>query len=256
MTGTANRPLAGFDVTGKRAVITGASRGLGRILTRAFDAAGAQLTLVARSESRLGDVAEELTGDPLVCAGDVRDAEFNARVAEQTVARFGGVDVWICNAGVSPEVAEVAKTDPDTWREIVDTNLTGTFLGARAAADVLGEGGRIIVTGSVLGVRPKGGLAAYSASKSAMHSLVSVLAQELGPRGITANAVALGWFDTGMGAHWHRDPGRLDDIAAHTALGRWGTPEDLPGVYLFLASAASAYVTGTTITADGGYALV
>lgn len=244
------------DISGRRVVITGAGRGLGRVLATAFDAAGAELGLVARSENALAKVAGSLRGDPLVCTGDVRADEFNEAVAERMLDRFGGVDVWICNAGVSPEVATVAETKPEVWREIIDVNLTGTFLGARAAAAVMGEGGRIIVTGSVIGVRPRAGLSAYAASKSGAHSLVQALAQELGPRAITVNAVALGWFDTGMGAHWHRDAERENDIVGHTALGRWGTPADLPGIYLFLASRSSAYVTGTTITVDGGYSLL
>ena len=249
--------LAGHPgVPGRRVVITGASRGLGRVLAAAFDGAGARLGLVGRSEAALKEVAESLRGDPLICPGDVRDEEFNESVAAGMVERFGGVDTWICNAGVSPEVAAVADTTPEAWREIIDVNLTGAFLGARAGAAVMGPGGRIIVTGSVLGERPRAGLAAYSASKGGAHSLVSALAQELGPRGITVNAVALGWFDTGMGAHWHRDPERGGAIVAHTALRRWGTPTDLPGVYLFLASESAAYVTGTTITVDGGYSLL
>jgi len=244
------------DISGRRVVITGAGRGLGRVLASAFDAAGAELGLVARSENALQKVADSLHGDPLVYAGDVRADGFNEAVAQRMLDRFGGVDVWICNAGVSPEVATVAETRPEVWREIIDVNLTGTFLGARAAAAVMGEGGRIIVTGSIIGVRPRAGLAAYAASKSATHSLVQALAQELGSRAITANAVALGWFDTGMGAHWHRDTERENDIVGHTALGRWGTAADLPGIYLFLASESSAYVTGTTITVDGGYSLL
>ena len=191
-----------------------------------------------------------------MCAGDVRDADFNETVAERMVDRFGGVDVWICNAGVSPEVAASTEMTPAAWREIIDVNLTGTFLGARAVAARMGVGGRVIVTGSVLGDRPHGRLAAYSASKGGAHALVRALAQELGPRKITANAVALGWFDTGLGAHWRRDESRDKDIVSHTALGRWGTAADLSGVYLFLASAASAYITGTTITVDGGYSLL
>jgi NAD(P)-dependent dehydrogenase (short-subunit alcohol dehydrogenase family) len=243
-------------VSGRRVVITGAGRGLGSVLAQAFDAAGARLGLVARSEAALDEVASSLRGEPLVCAGDVRDAEFNESVATGMLERFGGVDVWICNAGVSPGVSPVADTSPEVWREIIDVNLTGTFLGARAAAAVLGPGGRIVVTGSVLGARPRAGLAAYSASKSGAHSLVAALAQELGPRGITVNAVALGWFDTGLGAHWRRDAERDNGVVAHTALRRWGTPADLPGIYLFLASDSSAYVTGTTITVDGGYSLL
>lgn len=245
-----------MDVAGRRVVITGAGRGLGRILAIAFDGEGAQLGLVARSGPELNGVAASLTTTPVVCAGDVRDEEFNETVAEQMLDRFGGVDVWICNAGISPEATGITQMTSAAWREIVDVNLTGTFLGARAASARMGDGGRIIVTGSVLGDRPHGLLAAYSASKGGVHTLIRSLAQELGPRKITANAVALGWFETGLGAYWHRDEGRGKDIAAHTALGRWGTAADLPGVYLFLASDASAYVTGTTITVDGGYSLL
>jgi NAD(P)-dependent dehydrogenase (short-subunit alcohol dehydrogenase family) len=244
------------DVAGRRVVITGAGRGLGRVLATTFDAAGAQLALVARAEDTLRAVAGSLSGEALVCAGDVREEGFNESVAETVVDRFGGVDVWICNAGVSPEVTSLADQQPASWRDIVDVNLTGTFLGARAAAAVMKEGGRIIVTGSVLGQRPRAGLGAYAVSKSGVEALVQVLALELGERAITANAVALGWFDTGMGAHWHRDEKREDAIAGHTALGRWGTAADVAGVYLFLASESSAYVTGTTITVDGGYSLL
>jgi NAD(P)-dependent dehydrogenase (short-subunit alcohol dehydrogenase family) len=243
-------------VTGRRVVITGAGRGLGRVLATAFDSAGAHLGLIARSGAALAEVAGSLAGEALICAGDVRDAEFNETVAKQMIDRFGGVDVWICNAGVSPEVSSVLEMEPTTWRDIIDVNLTGTFLGARAAAAVMGRGGRIIVTGSVLGQRPHAGLAAYSASKSGVQALVQALAQELGPQGITVNTVALGWFDTGMGAHWHRHAERESDIVRHTALGRWGGPADLAGAYLFLASTSSAYVTGTTITVDGGYSLL
>lgn len=243
-------------IQGRRVVITGAGRGLGSVLAKAFDTAGARLGLVARSKAALDEVASSLRGEPLVCAGDIREAEFNESVAEGMLDRFGGVDVWICNAGVSPAVSPVTETTPETWREVIDVNLTGTFLGARAAAAVLGPGGRIIVTGSVLGTRPRAGLAAYSASKSGADALVATLAQELGPRGVTVNAVALGWFDTGLGAHWRRDAERDNQIVDHTALRRWGTPADLPGIYLFLASDSSAYVTGTTITVDGGYSLL
>ena len=251
-----DRRAAHADVAGRRVVITGAGRGLGRVLATAFDAAGARLGLVGRNEAALKEVAESLRGDPLLCVGDVRDEQFNESVATGMLERFGGVDAWICNAGISPGVTTVAQTTADAWREILDVNLTGTFLGARAGAAVMRSGGRIIVTGSVLGERPRAGLAAYSASKSGAHSLVGALAQELGPRGITVNAVALGWFDTGMGAHWRRDAERDNAIVAHTALRRWGTSTDLPGIYLFLASESSAYVTGTTITVDGGYSVM
>lgn len=243
------------DVEGRRVVITGAGRGLGRLLATAFDSAGASVGLVARSRGALDAVAASLEGEPVVCAGDVRDAGFNESVVHGMVERFGGLDVWIANAGVSPEFSAVLDMEPDTWREIVDVNLTGAFLGARAAASAMGEGGRIIMTGSVLGDRPLGGLGAYSASKSGVQALVQALAQELGPRAITVNTVALGWFDTGLGAHWRRDAEREQAIVQHTALGRWGNAADLAGMYLYLASESSAYVTGATLTVDGGYSL-
>jgi len=249
-------PSASASLAGRRVVITGAGRGIGSVLAAAFDTAGASLALVARSKPALEKLAGRLAGDHLVCDGDVRDELFNETVAELMTKRFGGVDVWIANAGVSREDADTTRLPAAAWREVIDTNLTGTFLGARAAAGRMGPGGRIIVTGSVLGDRPHGRLAAYSASKGGVHALVRSLAQELGPRQITANAVALGWFETGLGAFWHGDERREQDIVEHTALGRWGTAADLPGVYLFLASPASAYVTGTTITVDGGYSLL
>ena len=163
-----------ISVAGRRVVITGAGRGLGRALATAFDAAGAQLALVARSASAIEEVAGSLAGDPVVCAGDVRDERFNESVGDQMLSRFGGVDVWIANAGVSAEAASVTGMSADAWREVIDVNLTGTFLGARAAAGRMGAGGRIIVTGSVLGDRPHGRLAAYSASKGGVNALVRV----------------------------------------------------------------------------------
>ncbi|HEX5094566.1 MAG TPA: SDR family NAD(P)-dependent oxidoreductase, partial [Acidimicrobiia bacterium] len=162
---------AGADVNGKRVVITGASRGLGRLLAHAFSHASARVTLVARTEKDLKAVADELPGPSVVCGGDVTDAEFNEAVADATVAEWDGVDVWICNAGISPVLAGPRQTDPSVWRQILDVNLTGAFLGARAAARVMQDGGRVIFTGSVLGERPRAGLAAYSASKAGLVGL-------------------------------------------------------------------------------------
>jgi len=247
---------AGGDVTGKRVVITGASRGLGRVLAHAFSQAGARVALVARAENDLKAVAGELAGPTLVCSGDVTEAGFNEAVADSTVAEWGGIDVWICNAGISPVVASPLKIDPALWRQVIEVNLTGAFLGARAAARVMGEGGRLIFTGSVLGDRPRAGLSAYSTSKAGLVGLAKALALDLAESGITVNVVAPGWFDSPLAEGWKSHPKLAERILEHTAQRRWGSATDLAGAYQFLASDAAAFVTGTVLYVDGGYLLL
>ncbi len=212
----------GADVAGKRVVITGASRGLGRLLAHAFSQGGARVALAARTEADLKAVAADLPGPSLVLSGDVTDAEFNEAVADATVAEWGGVDVWICNAGISPVMAGPRETDPAVWRQILEVNLTGAFLGARAAARVMGEGGRLIFTGSVLGERPREGLAAYSASKAGLVGLAKGLALDLAAEGITVNVVAPGWFDSPLAERWKNSPALGAGVLGHTAQRRWG----------------------------------
>ncbi|MET0738983.1 MAG: SDR family oxidoreductase [Acidimicrobiales bacterium] len=246
----------GGDVRGKRVVLTGAGRGLGRVLAHAFSRAGALVALVARTEADLKDVAAELPGPSLVCPGDVTDDAFNEAVADATVGEWGGVDVWICNAGISPIVAGPIETEPSIWRQVLDVNLTGAFLGARAAARVMDEGGRLIFTGSVLGERPAKGLTAYSVSKAGLVAMAKGLALDLAPAGITVNVVAPGWFDSPLAEGWKNNPKLAATILGHTAQQRWGDAADLAGAYQFLASDASAFVTGTALNVDGGYLLV
>src|SRR5581483_3803831 len=243
------------DVRGKRIVVTGAGRGLGEVIAHAFSRAGASVALVGRTERDLKTVADALGGPTLCLCGDVRDAEFNEMVADATVSEWGGIDVWIGNAGISPIVAGPRETEPDVWREVIDVNLTGTFLGARAAARVMREGGRIILTGSVLGDRPRRGLAAYSASKAGLVAMAKALAQDLADSAITVNVVAPGWFDSPLAEGWMGNGDLAQAILGHTALGRWGASTDLPGAFLFLASDAASFVTGTVLHVDGGYLL-
>jgi NAD(P)-dependent dehydrogenase (short-subunit alcohol dehydrogenase family) len=243
------------DVAGKRVVLTGAGRGLGELIAHALSRGGANVALVARSDRDLKDVADALGGPTLRFPGDVRDADFNDAVAGQTVAAWGGVDVWICNAGISPIVAGPLETTPEVWREVIDVNLTGAFLGARAATRVMGPGGRIIFTGSVLGERPAKGLAAYSASKAGLVGMAKALALDLAPREITVNVVAPGWFDSPLAEPWMKRDGLSRAVVEHTALSRWGAPADLAGAFQFLASDAAAFVTGAVLSVDGGYLL-
>jgi NAD(P)-dependent dehydrogenase (short-subunit alcohol dehydrogenase family) len=244
------------DISGRRVVLTGAGRGLGELLTHAFSRGGAKVALVARTEADISLVAGALPGPTLRFCGDVTVAEFNEAVADATLSEWGGVDVWICNAGISPVMAGPLDTPPEDWREVIDVNLTGAFLGARAAARVMRDGGRLIFTGSVLGERPGKGLAAYSASKAGLVGMAKALALDLAPSGITVNVVAPGWFDSPLAEGWKNNHRRSESIREHTALKRWGQPTDLVGAYLFLASDAAAFLTGAVVNVDGGYLLV
>jgi NAD(P)-dependent dehydrogenase (short-subunit alcohol dehydrogenase family) len=243
-------------VSGKRVVITGASRGLGALLAHAFSRAGASVALVARTERDLKAVAAALPGASMVLSGDVTDEDFNEAVADAAVSEWGGVDAWICNAGISPVVAGPRETEAATWRQVIEVNLTGSFLGARAAARVMGEGGRLIFTGSVLGERPRKGLSAYSASKAGLVGVAKGLALDLAPAGITVNVVAPGWFESPLADEWVHNPKLSAAITGHTAQRRWGTSTDLAAAYQFLASDAAAFITGTVLSVDGGYLLV
>jgi NAD(P)-dependent dehydrogenase (short-subunit alcohol dehydrogenase family) len=243
------------DVSGKCVVLTGAGRGLGELIAHALSRAGAKVALIARTEQDLKTVAAALSGPTLQFCGDVRDPVFNDTVADQTVSAWGGVDVWICNAGISPIVGGPLETSPEVWREVIDVNLTGAFLGARAAARVMGPGGRIIFTGSVLGERPSKGLAAYSASKAGLVGMAKALALDLAPLKITVNVVAPGWFESPLAEPWMNNDGLSKAVLSHTALNRWGRSADLAGAFQFLASDAAEFITGTVLNVDGGYLL-
>lgn len=246
-------PPAG-DVAGKRVVVTGASRGLGRVVAGAFHAHGAKVVLVGRDAAALEQVAAELgDGRALACPGDVATAAGNDAAADRAVEAWGGLDVWIANAGISPSVERVTDLDPDGWQRVLDVNLTGVLHGARAAARVLGDGGRIIATGSVLGERTRPGFAAYAAAKAGVVALCRVLAAELAPREILVNVVCPGWFDSPLAEGWMANPTLERRILDHTLLERWGRSEEIAGPYLFLASDAAAFVTGSVLAVDGGY---
>ena len=148
------------------------------------------------------------------------------------------------------------EIDAALWRRVLEVNLTGAFLGARAAARVMSEGGRLIFTGSVLGERPREGLTAYSTAKAGLAGMAKALALDLAAAGITVNVVAPGWFDSPLTEGWRNTPELAAGIIEHTAQRRWGAPADLAGAYLFLASDASAFITGTVLTVDGGYLVV
>lgn len=243
------------DVAGRRVVVTGASRGLGVLIATAFSRAGARVALAARDEAALAELAAVLDGETLVVPTDVGDPEDNEALAAAVVEAWGGLDVWVANAGVSPVLGGPERTTPELWRTVIDVNLSGAYYGARAAAASMGGGGRIIVTASVLGERPRRGLVAYAASKAGVIAMVKALALDLAPRRVLVNAVAPGWFDSPLTEPWQAHEGLSASILEHTPLGRWGRTDELTGAYLFLASDAASFITGTVLTVDGGYSL-
>ena len=224
------------------------------MLAAAFAYAGARVCLVARSREKLDEVRSSLPGQHMVCAGSVTESAFNEQVADAVMLEHGRLDVWICNAGISPVFGGPGKVTAEQWREVIDVNLTGPFLGAKAAARVMANGGRIIMTASVLGERPKRGLSAYSASKAGLIGLTKALALDLAGIGITVNAVVPGWFYSRLAGDY-RKPEYEEGILAHTALRRWGTGADLPAACMYLASSAASFVTGAVLAVDGGYLL-
>jgi NAD(P)-dependent dehydrogenase (short-subunit alcohol dehydrogenase family) len=250
------------NVKGRRVVVTGASRGLGHLIAAAFAQAGARVALVARNREALDGVAADLGATDggedsvLVCPADVSTPEGNEAVVDQVRTAWGGLDVWIANAGISPIVAGPVETPAEVFRRVIEVNLNGVFYGVQAAVPAMEGGGAVIVTASVHGERPKRGLAAYSASKGGVIALVKALALDLAAQEITVNAVSPGWFDSPLAAGFQANPRLEQQILDHVALGRWGRSEDLTGAYLFLASDAARFVTGAVLTVDGGYLCV
>lgn len=245
-----------FRMDGLTTVVTGASSGLGAGFARALASAGSDLVLAARREDRLQALAEELRSNGAqveAVAADVAAPEDCARVAEVALDRFGRIDALVNNAGIGSAVPALKET-PEGFRRLVDVNLTGVFWMAQACAARMQHGGAIVNISSVLGqVAPRFPQAAYAASKAGVIGLTRDLAGEWsGRRGIRVNALCPGYFDSEM----TEGEGKVlrEMVATHSMMGRFGEQEELDTALLFLASPASTYVTGTTLTVDGGLA--
>ncbi|MFV0333936.1 MAG: SDR family NAD(P)-dependent oxidoreductase [Tropicimonas sp.] len=250
---TPPHPDATFRFAGKRVMVTGASRGIGRALATAFGRAGADLILTARNAQTLAATATDLRemGRAVECLSvDQRDV---GQVRERLGA-LKAIDVLINNAGVE-EVRETLNVDEALWDRIVDTNLKGAFFVAQAvAAGMVGHGGGAIVNlaslTSYVGVPTA---VPYGASKSGILGMTRALAAEWAPRGIRVNAIAPGYFRTDMTSVFYEDPAWVEAMTARVPMGRLGRLEDLAGATMFLASSASAYMTGQSLVIDGGY---
>jgi gluconate 5-dehydrogenase len=245
-----------FDLSGKVALVTGASRGLGQVFGRALARAGADLAITSRTrESLLPFQAEiEALGRRAVPLKlDLRSQESIQEAVGQARAAFGKIDILVNNAGCNVRKPSVEITWDD-WNLVLDTNLRGTFFVAQAVAKLMIPRGygRIINIGSVTSVFGYAGLAPYCASRGGVKQLTMSLADDWGPHGITVNCLAPGWFKTEQNKVMYEDEEWVSYLTDRIPLKRPGKPTDLEGAVVFLASDASEYVTGQTLLVDGG----
>jgi NAD(P)-dependent dehydrogenase (short-subunit alcohol dehydrogenase family) len=243
-----------FDLTGKIAWVTGAGKGIGRAIAVALADAGATLALTSRTKTDLDELAGELPGETLVLPGSVDDSAFADEAVRAIVDRHGRLDVLVNSAGISPTFKRSERCTDDEWRQVLDVNLSGTYYCSRAAGTrMLEQGaGSIINVSSVHGRTGFPRIAAYAASKGGVEALTRVLAVEWADRGVRVNTLAPGYFHTDLSedlvsSRWG------EKIVGETPLGRVGDTRELGGAAVFLASDASTYATGSTLSIDGGW---
>jgi NAD(P)-dependent dehydrogenase (short-subunit alcohol dehydrogenase family) len=256
-------PVQSFRLDGKVALVTGASRGLGRCFAETLAAAGATVALAARSMDALAEVQagiEAAGGKAFAVKLDVTDkAQVDAAVAA-IVEQAGRVDVLVNNSGIAitRRLLDVSKED---WNSVLDTNLTGAWFVAQATARQMvaqrkagGEGGSIVNISSLLGIRTNPGVIAYNAAKAGLDMITRQMASELARNGVRVNSLAPGYILTDLNrAYFESEPGIA--LTARVPMRRLGLPEDLSGSLLFLSSDASEYVTGQVLVVDGGHAV-
>lgn len=247
-----------FDLSGKIALVTGASQGLGEHFAHCLAAAGATVALAARNRANLEQVELRIKaagGRALLLELDVRDATSIARLFERVDENFGRIDVLVNNAGIAVTKAAL-ELSGDEWDNVVDTNLRGAFLMAQSAAKRMSaqKSGSIINISSIYGLGVAGHIVPYAAAKAGMIQMTKALALELARYNVRVNALAPGYVETDMTRdHLASEAGQK--LLRKVPMRRFGTPSDLDGPLLLLASDAGRYVTGTTIVADGGFLL-
>lgn len=249
-------PATLFDLTGRVALVTGSSRGLGWAMARALAGAGARVILNSRDGA-----AVEARRAELAAAGATADAmPFDAAAADAPNAvarildRHGRLDVLVSNAATTVRKPVLEQTDED-WDRVIGADLTAQFRLARAAGRAMTAAGwgRILFTSSINGMIVRPGMVGYATAKTGLFGLVRVMAVELAAAGVTVNALAPGYFLTDGNAPTRAaDPAFHDRIAGRIPAGRWGRPEELAGAALYLVSPAASFTTGTIVTVDGG----
>ncbi len=249
-----------FGLQGKRALVTGGSRGIGLDLARALLAEGARVMICSRKQENLEAAAVQLDGGGnlvTVVAHIGRDEQVEA-MFRQVESLWGGLDLLVNNVGMNLMTSTMADTDPALWRKIIDTNLTGTFLCSRAAARLMRAqeaGGKIVSVSSVAAHKAAPAMGVYGVAKAGVEMLTRVLAAELAPK-VQVNAVAPGMVKTGFSRPFWSNPDLHDQVVDRIPLGRLAETADVVGPILFLLSRAADYLTGQTIILDGGAQVV
>ena len=253
-----------FD--GRHVVVTGASRGIGRAVAEAFASAGARLTILA-DDPAITQAATEIARSGSSAVSPIHCDIADRAAVQAAFAQLDAIDVLVNNAGLE-RLTPIRTDDPavlETYRRIIDINVNGSFWMTHAALPHMKRGGRIIFTASIWGKSVEAGFAAYCASKHAVIGLTRVLAKELGPDGITVNAVCPGWVRTEASMRSLRimaerskrpEPELLDEIVSGQAMGGLMEPKDIVGPYLFLASEAAANITGQALNIDRGEVMI
>jgi NAD(P)-dependent dehydrogenase (short-subunit alcohol dehydrogenase family) len=249
-----NPPSQPFSLQGKTAVITGASRGIGLAVAQAMKDAGAEVALWGRSADRLTEPAQQVGGVPVVC--DVSSRESVDAAFARTTDALGGVDIVVANAGQEGENVGFEDVTLEQWDSIIATNLTGCFHTMQAGARHMiaqGRGGKIITVSSMGAHWAMGRAPAYAASKAGVLALTRSAASRLARYGIQVNSVLPGWIDTEMASNQIGSEAIGPALRQRTPARRFGRPEDLAGVCVYLASAAADFHTGDAVRVDGGF---
>lgn len=249
-----------IDLSGKTAVVTGGSRGVGRATALLLARAGASVGIGYRSRGEEAQAVvaelEALGVQAWAHGGDLADPAAAESLFEEADRRFGGLDIFVCNHGIWPvDDAAVADMSDERWHRTIGANLHAVFYTCRAAARRIRDDGRMVLVGSTAGQRGEAFHADYAATKGAMISFVKGFCVELAPRGVTVNCVAPGWIDTEMAAPAYEGAERAR-VEAGIPLGRVATPDDVAGPIVFLCSHLGRHVTGEILNVNGGAVLV